>query len=61
MFCFAEYRKWGIHTHGCDRFTAIFCHRQDALLQLIIRITECFLHTLSFFIGKFRNTLIRDL
>ena len=55
-----QHGQWGIHTHGCDGFTAVLCHRQNALLHFIIGVAKSLLHPLALFVGVFRDTLVRD-
>ena len=57
----AQHGQWGIHTHGCDGFAAVLCHRQNALLHFIIGVAKSLLHPLALFVGVFRNTIVRDM
>ena len=57
----AQHGQWGIHTHGCDGFAAVLCHRQNALLHFIVGVAKSLLHPLALFVGVFRNTIVRDM
>ena len=56
-----QHGQWRIHTHGCDGFAAVLCHRQNALLHFIIGVAKSLLHPLALFVGVFRNTIVRDM
>ena len=61
MVRLAQHGQGGIHTHGCDSFTAVLRHRQNTLLHFIVGVTEGLLHPLTLFVGVLRNTLVRDM
>ena len=61
MIRLTQHWQWRIHTHGCDSFAAVLCHRQNALLHFIVGVAKSLLHPLALFVGVFRYTIVRDM
>ena len=60
-FFLVKRRKRNIRTHRSDRFCAFFSHRKNAVLYILIRVTESFLKLSQFITAVAFYILVRNM
>ena len=57
---FAHYGEGSINAHRTGRFNAVFCHRQNHVIYVFKTPAECLVKFIPFFLGAYRNFVIRN-
>ena len=57
---FGKNRKRNITAHGCCRFDAVFSHRQNFFVQILIGISENLIKSCSLIVGILLNLFVRN-
>jgi len=60
LMFFGKNRKRNITAHGCCRFDAVFSHRQNFFVQILIGISENLIKSCSLIVGILLNLFVRN-